>query len=338
MSRVKLCVIVPVYNMERYVETCIDSLLAQTYESLQIVLVNDRSTDSSLSILKKYQKRFPDKIIVIDSKENMRQGGARNLGIRATKSDYIGFVDADDFVHPMMYESLMKETDEGNIDIVYCRYMDVNENASFDNLPENIKNVKEIRVENLYKALSDEEKMQIMTSHEYGNVCGGIYRRSLIEENSLYFPEHLAYEDNFWVYAIHLNMQNVAIIFQPLYFYRKQGESTTHKKNALHHYDRIEIGNRLLAYATEKNLLQRYYKILEYLFIEVFTMNSYTIFLKTFNHPDEHKIKQVKMFLKDKFPKWRKNRFYNQKFSFKKKIKINLMMILPVKAYMCMIG
>ncbi len=109
MENTSLSVIVPVYNVEKYLGTCIESLLAQTYDNLQIILVNDCSPDGSLGILRDYENRYPDKITVIDSKENLRQGGARNLGIKSSQSEYVGFVDADDFVHPRMYEVLMKE-------------------------------------------------------------------------------------------------------------------------------------------------------------------------------------------------------------------------------------
>lgn len=339
MEKTKLSVIVPVYNMERYVEACIDSLLAQTYSGLQIVLVNDCSTDNSLEILKEYQRQYTDRIVVIDSKENLRQGGARNLGIRSTNSEYIGFVDADDFVHPMMYEILMKEAEANCPDVVFCGYKAVSDNATYETLPENLKQLYVNSEDVLHQELTDKDRMEIMASHEYGSVCvGGVYRRSLIEREDLYFPEHLAYEDNYWVYALQMNMQKVTIVSKPLYFYRQQEGSTIHKKNAPHHYDRIEIGNRLLDYVKERGLFERYRDILEYLYIEVFTMNTFSILLKSFDAPDEKTIEQVKVALKKRFPNWKRNRFYAEKFSTKKKLKFNLMMHLPVRIYKRLLG
>ena len=127
MDHLTVCVIVPVYNMEKYLETCIESLIRQTYNNLSIILVNDASTDDSLTILKNYERRYPKKITVIDLKENLMLGGARNLGIKLSKSDYVGFVDADDFVHPLMYQMLMKEAETHNLEVVYCRHEKVGE-------------------------------------------------------------------------------------------------------------------------------------------------------------------------------------------------------------------
>lgn len=333
MGKRSLSIIVPVFNMERYVRLCIESLLAQTYAPLQIILVDDCSKDSSLSILRDYENKYPDRILVIDSKENLRQGGARNLGIRASNSDYIGFVDADDFVHPQMYELLMAEAEKNDVDAVYCGYREVDEAAAIADLSNLANIVSNSDVESMYKKLTDDDRMEIMMSHRLGSVWGGVYRRNLIEENGLYFPEHLAYEDNFWVYALQMNMEDVSFVNGQLYYYRQQEESTIHKRNAIHHYDRIEIEKRFLKYVTDKQLLKRYYKIVEYLFIEVFTMNTYSLLVNLFDHPKADKLEQVKGILKNTFPHWRRNEFYVETFSTKRKLKMNLIMYLPTKIY-----
>src|SRR5665647_2462820 len=99
-------IIVPIYNAEQYLHRCIDSLLSQTLDDIEIILVNDASPDRSIDIMNDYQKKSPGKIVVIDSKVNLRQGGARNLGIKAAKSKYIGFIDSDDWVSDRMFETL----------------------------------------------------------------------------------------------------------------------------------------------------------------------------------------------------------------------------------------
>ena len=334
MENLSLSVIVPVYNMEKYLETCIESLLAQTYDNLQIILVNDCSTDGSLGILNHYKSKYPDKIVVIDSKENLRQGGARNLGMKFSKSEYIGFVDADDFVHLDMYEVLMKEACKNGLDAVYCEYENVDETATAKNAV--LKGAvfdasMDIKV---FWNISDEERMKMMASHKYGSVWGGVYRHKLIESNDLYFPEHLAYEDNYWVYALQLFLENVAVVPRKLYYYRQQNGSTSHKKNAKHHYDRVEIGRRFLKFVKDKQMLPRYHDIIEYLFIEVFTLNSYSTFVNYFDQPRVEQFDDVKNILKREFPCWRRNKFYKTEFSIRRKINMNLVMLLPVKCYL----
>lgn len=185
----------------------------------------------------------------------------------------------------------------------------------------------------VWAELSDSERMEMMSSHKYGSVCGGVYRKNLIVNNDLYFPEHLTYEDNYWVYTLQMFLQSVTVVPQKLYYYRQQDKSTCHKKNAEHHYDRIEIGRRFLRFVKDKQLLQRYHDIIEYLFIDVFTLNSYSMFLKYFDQPQAGQLEYVKRELKREFPRWRKNKFYKTKFSTKRKIKMNLVMVLPVKWY-----
>ena len=114
----KVSVIVPVYNVEKYIGICIDSLLGQTLKDLEIILVNDASPDQSIDILRSYEKQYPDRIVVIDSRENKRQGGARNLGIRKAQGEFIGFVDGDDFVRNDMYEVLLNKIQETCADFV----------------------------------------------------------------------------------------------------------------------------------------------------------------------------------------------------------------------------
>ena len=94
----KISIIIPVYNTEQYLEQCIDSILNQTLKDIEIILINDGSTDKSYNILKKYEKK--DSRIVLINQKNKGQGEARNLGIKIAKAPYIAFVDSDDFISP----------------------------------------------------------------------------------------------------------------------------------------------------------------------------------------------------------------------------------------------
>ena len=331
MNHLSVNIIVPVYNTDKYLKDCIDSLINQTYKNLKIVLVNDCSTDNSLTILKDYEINYPEKIIVIDSKENLKPGGARNLGIRASHSDYIGFVDSDDFVQPQMFELLMDAAEADNVEVVYCDYKSVPDSAFASNYYLTFNNNKAKQLKKCLKHITVEQRMELIASHQFKGVCGGIYRRSIIESNNLFFPENLTYEDNYWAYVVQMLLQSTIIIPLKLYCYRQHDKSITHKKNVLYHYDRIEIANRLLKYVKKNNLMKQYGSIIEFIFIEVFTLNSCIKFIYSFDQPQVDKIQQLKFFLNKEFPHWRKNTFYKNKFSLKTKLKFNLFMILPVK-------
>ena len=109
-------IIVPVYNKERFLRQCLDSLLDQTYRAIEIICVNDGSTDGSLEILQDYAER-DNRIVVIDQ-ENKGAGNARNAGIRIARGRYLQFLDADDFFEPVMIEKMLKKADAKDADIV----------------------------------------------------------------------------------------------------------------------------------------------------------------------------------------------------------------------------
>ena len=115
----KLSIIVPVYNMtaEGKLEYCLNSLVAQELEDYEIIAIDDKSTDHSLEVLRSYESRYPEKIHVIASPENKRQGGAKNLGLDAAKGEYITFIDDDDTAEPDMLEFLYGLAKEAGADV-----------------------------------------------------------------------------------------------------------------------------------------------------------------------------------------------------------------------------
>lgn len=120
MDNIKVSICVPVYNMEKYLKDCVESLINQTLKEIEIIFVNDGSTDNSVEILKKYQKKYHN--IKVITQENQGLGGARNTGIENANGEYIGFVDADDFVEKDMYERMYNEAKKQKAEIVMCDY------------------------------------------------------------------------------------------------------------------------------------------------------------------------------------------------------------------------
>ena len=116
----KISIIVPIYNIEKYLPRCLDSILAQTYKNLEVILVDDGSVDNSGMIADKYARK--DQRIKVIHQVNQGVSVARNTGIDLATGDYIGFVDGDDYIEPDMYEILMRIIDEQQVDIAHCGY------------------------------------------------------------------------------------------------------------------------------------------------------------------------------------------------------------------------
>lgn len=110
-------IIVPCYQVEKYIRRCVDSIINQSigFENIELILVDDASTDGTLEILRKYEKMYPG-IIVIECEKNGRQGTARNIGLQYATGKYIGFVDADDWIEPDMYEHMYLIAEEYSVD------------------------------------------------------------------------------------------------------------------------------------------------------------------------------------------------------------------------------
>ena len=126
MKNPKISIIVPIYNTEKYLPKCIESIQNQTYKNLEIILVNDGSTDNSLTICQEFVEK--DKRIIVIDKENEGVSSARNRGLDFASGEYIGFVDSDDYIAPDMYQQLLTACLENDADIAECGYYSVNEN------------------------------------------------------------------------------------------------------------------------------------------------------------------------------------------------------------------
>lgn len=114
---IKISVIIPVYNVEEYLKECLDSVINQTLKEIEIICIDDCSTDSSYSILEEYAKK-DSRIVLIKNKENMGVGYNRNIGIKEAKGEYIGFIDSDDYISEDYYENLYNTAKKYNSDVV----------------------------------------------------------------------------------------------------------------------------------------------------------------------------------------------------------------------------
>lgn len=219
----KMSIIVPVYNVESYLEKCLDSILEQTLDDIEIICVNDGSTDRSGDILHKYEAM--DSRIVVIEQENKGLGAARNAGIVKAKGEYIGFVDSDDFVDPSMFEKLYKKAFEFNSDVVLTNvnlyYTDSGESVLF-------------RDDNFYGRMSKTKYFTVMQHPhilQFIGVWDRIYRRELLEEHHLLNPVNRIYEDVLFTVQTCVFAERISVVNEPLYYYRKNtGRSIVDKE------------------------------------------------------------------------------------------------------------
>lgn len=215
MEKIKVSIIVPVYNVEQYLPKCLDSLVCQTLQEIEILVVNDGSPDNSQQIIDDYAKRYPDKIRSF-VKENGGLSDARNYAVEKARGEYIGFVDSDDYVREDMFELLYKKAKEEESDVVTCNFCRFGEKSLKQSLV--IKNLENF-------AHSVEEKPEILfESKSYA--WNKIYRRAWYVENEFQFPVGQWFEDSAVVYNMLYMANRVSAVENALYFYRVDREGS----------------------------------------------------------------------------------------------------------------
>ena len=215
MGRPVVSIVVPIYNVERYLEECIDSILDQTYRNLQVILVNDGSTDRCGEIIEKY--RSADKRVVTVHKENGGVSSARNEGIKHAVGDYIAFVDSDDILHHDYVHELLETALDDEAEIAACDFIRFRKNKQHDT-----------EIQEKRKMLMD-SRMAIFEMYKNDsigwNCWNKLYNRYLFED--IQFPEGQVSEDKATIYKLFLKANRISYIRIPLYYYRDREESVS---------------------------------------------------------------------------------------------------------------
>lgn len=220
-----ISIIVPVYNVEKYLKRCVDSILSQTYKNFECILVDDGSTDSSGKLCDEYANR--DSRIKVIHKKNGGQADARNVGMDTAIGEYIGFVDSDDRIHPQMYEILINTAIKENTDMTVCKYSEVEENTC-ESIYINY-DINKIEYETYYgKEMLDEYFTKNFCYRCSTVVWTKLYKKKVLQK--LRFPVGVYYEDSAIVLDTIERSEKIALIDAELYFYLQRENSTMHSQ------------------------------------------------------------------------------------------------------------
>lgn len=237
-----LSIIVPVYNTESRLANCLDSLIHQTIKDIEIIVIDDHSTDGSLNIIQEYEKK-DSRIQTIALKKNSGQAVARNAGLAMAAGEYIGFVDADDFVEADFYEKLLVAAGKSDADIVmggYIRKEGTN------------RTHKKSNADGVVRQLSGK------IHRLFNGACWDkIFKTSLVSKHKLQFPVGLYYQDNvFLIHAIYYS-DKMAFVSDVFYNYCYNPDGTTDSKDpvkeAKRKADSLTISEEIMSFAKAKN-------------------------------------------------------------------------------------
>lgn len=213
-------VIIPMYNVEDYLGKCIDSILDQSMDDFEIILINDCSTDNTYTIAKEYASCFHN-IILLENKVNLGLSMTRNNGLKVSKGDYIVFVDSDDYVEPNFLDVMSEVIYKNNRpDIIYTGFIE--ERGDRKNIKYGYASSKDCLYLGNSFLISELEKRTL-----YAAACFGIYRRIFLIDNSLYFKPRIFHEDELWTPQVIMLAETVYTSSYYYYHYVRRKNSIT---------------------------------------------------------------------------------------------------------------
>ncbi len=292
-GKVRFSIIVPVYNVKDYLPQCLDSLLAQTLQDFEVIVVDDVSTDGSKEIALSYASRYPDKIRVLLHSVNTRQGGARNTAIEAARGQYLLFVDSDDYLMSNTLARMEQVFTSQSPDIIEFAHAWADPKGQL------------LRTEHCKaQTVTYETEDRPLLLSTMGP-CNKAYRAALFDDGNIRFPQKYYYEDYWTVPKILLQAKKVVYLDEALYCYRQHENSTMHDTNVQKNRDIMLGTDELLRYFKECRVSNDRLLELEYLAIEHVLINA-TLRVNGIDRKSSLQ-QEIKQYIYDRFPTWKEN-------------------------------
>ena len=259
----KLTVIVPAYNVEKYIEKCLASLVNQTYKNLKILVVNDGSTDNTKQIIEKYEKKSEN--LKLLNKENGGLSSARNFGLQNTETEYVTFVDGDDYLELNTYEVIMKKVEEEKTDLGIFNFKKVYSQKII-----NSKLDEKVYIKNFLKYLfSKSTETDIV-------VWNKVFKADIILKNQIYFENRAYFEDTGFIFRYLYFVEKVSLVEVPLYNYIQRENSITKKFNSIIISSCENTYKIIKEFYKKNNEYEKYKNEIEdmYLRMKIYTLNN----------------------------------------------------------------
>jgi len=285
----KVSVIVPVYNVEKYLDKCLNSLVKQTLKDMEIIIVNDGSTDKSQEIIDNYAKKYKNVISIV--KENGGVSEARNLGLKKARGEYIGFLDSDDWVSKDMYKKMYQKAKSGNFDVVACDTQAIYP-AEKRYISSNIKNDN----------VSNKELM----IDAYAVIWNKIYKREII--NEIEFKKGMNFcEDVEFLYMVYSKIKTIGVVKGSLHNYLQREGSLTYVYDKKL-YQLIDAMDDVIKFYKENDLYKEYKQELEYTYVRYLYATFVKRIAKTKNKKEFNRAVNIVIEkVKKEFPDYKKN-------------------------------
>lgn len=289
----KVSVIVPVYNVEKYIEKCLNTLVNQTLQDIEIIVVNDGATDNSEKIIKEFLEKYPEKIVYL-KKENGGLSDARNFGIPYAKGEYIAFVDSDDYVETFMYKEMYEIAKKENSDMVECDFIWEYPNKSRIDTGEIYNNKKEMA-----------QNVRVVAWNK-------LIKKSILDETKIEFPKGYRYEDLEFTYKLIPYLEKVSFLKKPCVHYIQRDNSISNTQNE-RTKEIFDILDHIIDYYKEKGIYEEYKTELEYTYTRIVLCSSLLRMCKVKDKEIKKKLLNLAWDnLNNRFPNWKKNKILKE--------------------------
>ena len=284
----KVSVIVPFYNVENYIEKCLETLVNQTLKDIEIILVNDGSKDRSIDIVNKFLKQYPEKIVYLE-KENGGLSDARNFGIPHAKGEYIAFLDSDDYVEKDMYENMYELAKKEDSDMVECDF--------YWEYPDKLKKDEGTIYHGKKEMI---EKVRVVAWNK-------LIKKEILEKSDVKFPKGLRYEDVEFTYKLVPYIEKVSFLKKPCVHYVQREGSISNKQNE-RNKEIFDVLDNVINYYKEKNIYDTYKDELEYVYVRYAFCSSLLRIVKIKDEDIQQKLLDLTWDnVNSKFPNWKNN-------------------------------
>ena len=323
----EVSIIMPVYNAERYLDASIGSVLSQDFRDIELICFNDASTDGSAELLRSYAAR-DERVRVIDSKENVKQGAGRNRGLREARGRYVMFLDADDMLAAGAVGSCVAAAREKDADVVFFNYATFAGADSGDSSKIAAGSVREISTLGHDACELGHEELRLRVAQRTASVWSAMYRRELFFDNDIFFPEKVFYEDNAIALALQLSGRRPVMVDKALYLYRVDNVSVSRSDNNPRFFDRIGSAETLMGHLKRLGHYGRFAKEVDYVFINQYLVETVFGAVYRFDKARTDKIREVRAGIRHYVPDFRKNPYYKAQ-PLKRRLKVEIHLRMP---------
>lgn len=275
----KVSIIVPVYNARDYIIPCVESLINQSLDDIELLFVDDHGTDDSMDAVRNFAEGYSGKkrFRFLETGVNAGPGAARNVGIDAAEGEYVAFVDSDDWVERDYCEALYKAASRRSADLVWCdaRQDNLRDGSSVDLINPRVSSGE-----------FSEKKKKFFLTQFVTYLWTFLYRRDFLQRNALRFPDTRSSEDSCFLVSCILTAGRIASVEKPLYHYVLRSRSLSTKVDPTRYRQKLDSFSSLLGYARRHDLYDRYKDEIDFIYVKKAFLMAAQTYVANVPNPD----------------------------------------------------